>query len=95
MNTYGRHTYFGSIFDRASSNSVYGSIFEKNMDNSSFNNWNESLIKTITLPRQAYGGYQDDVSAIFDIACKVSLYLFFTLKNNVWLKTPLLLLNEL
>ena len=104
MNTYGRHTYFGSIFDRASSNSVYGSIFEKNMDNSSFNNWNESLIKTITLPRQAFGGYQDDVLAISEIACKVSLCSFFTLKNNVWLKicniwlnikTPLILHNAI
>ena len=74
------------------------------MDNSSFNNWNESLIKTITLPRQAYGGYQDDVLAISEIACKVSLCSLFTLKNNVWLKicniwlnikTPLILHNAI
>ena len=42
------------------------------MDDSSFNNWNDSLIKTITQSRQAYGGYQDDVLAISETACKVS-----------------------
>ncbi len=73
LNTNGRHTYFGSIFDQASQNSIYGSVFEKNMDDSSFNHWNESLIKTITLPRQAYGGYQDDVLAISEIGCKGSI----------------------
>ena len=72
MNTYSRHTYFGSIFDQASPNSIYGVIFEKNMDDSSFNSWNESLIKAVTLSKQAYGGYQEDVSAISETACKVS-----------------------
>ena len=43
------------------------------MDDSSFNNWNDSLIKTITQSRQAYGGYQVGVSSIPETACKVSL----------------------
>ena len=73
LNTHRRATYFGSIFDQASPNNIYGSIFENNMDDSSFNDWHESLTKTITLPRQAYAGYQEDFSAISEIACKVSL----------------------
>jgi hypothetical protein len=31
------------------------------MDNSSFNDVDESLSKTITLPRQAFGGFQESV----------------------------------
>ena len=72
LNTDRRGTYFGSIFDQASPNNIYGSIFEKNMDDSSFNNWKESLTKTITLQKQAYGGYQEDFLAIPETACKVS-----------------------
>ena len=36
------------------------------MDNLSFNQGDDSLIKTITLPRQALFGFQND-----DLACKV------------------------
>ena len=42
------------------------------MDNSSFNDGDESLIKTITLPRQAFGGFQESVSANSETKCKVS-----------------------
>jgi hypothetical protein len=42
-------------------------------DSSFFYDWDESLIKTVTLPTQAFGGNQDDVSANFETACKVSL----------------------
>ena len=47
------------------------------MDDSSFNNWNDSLIKTITQSRQAYGGYRIGVSAIPETACKVSILIIF------------------
>jgi hypothetical protein len=43
------------------------------MDDSSFNKIDDSVIKTITLPRQALGGYQKDVAANSEAACKVSL----------------------
>ena len=72
LNTYSRSGYFGSIFSQANPNTVYGSIFENNMDDSSFNAVNVSLIKTSTLPRQAFCGYQEDVSANPETACKVS-----------------------
>ena len=72
LNTYSRSGYFGSIFSQANPNTVYGSIFENNMDDSSFNAVNVSLIKTSTLPRQAFSGYQEDVSANPETACKVS-----------------------
>ena len=72
LNTYSRSGYFGSIFSQANPNTVYGSIFENNMDDSSFNAVNDSLIKTSTLPRQAFSGYQKDVSANPETACKVS-----------------------
>ena len=64
---------FGALFSQANPNSAYESIFQNNMDDSSFNNWDDSLIKTITKPRQAFGGYQMDVSANSETACKVSL----------------------
>ena len=73
LNTKRRSTSFANIFTQANPNSVYGSIFQNNMDDSSFNNWNDSLIKTITQSRQAYGGYQVGVSAIPETACKVSI----------------------
>ena len=72
LNTYSISGYFGSIFTQANPNTIYGSIFENNMDDSSFNALNDSLIKTITLPRQAFSGYQEDVSANPETACKVS-----------------------
>ena len=43
------------------------------MDNSSFNGYDESLIKTITLPGQAFVGFQEQVSANSETACEVSL----------------------
>ena len=63
----------GAIFSHANPNTVHESVFKNNMDDSSFNNWDDSLIKTITVPRQAFGGYQVDVSANSETACKVSL----------------------
>ena len=77
LNSYPRSQYFATIFTQANLNTVYESILKNNMDESSFNNWNESLTKTINQPRQAFGGYQDDVSAISVTACKVSLQSFF------------------
>ena len=73
LNTGSRSGYFGTIFSQADPNTVYGSIFRNNMDDSSFFiDWDESLIKTITQPTQAFAGSQDDVSANFKTACKVS-----------------------
>ena len=73
LNT-GRRSYpFTDIFTQENPNTVYESIFQNNMDDSSFNYWDDSLIKTITKPRQAFGGYQVDVSANSETACKVSL----------------------
>ena len=46
-------------------------------DSSFFYDWDESLTKTIALPTQAFGGNQDDVSANFETACKVSLIINF------------------
>ena len=73
LNTGIKSGYFGSIFSQANTNTVYGSIFQNNMDNSSFNDGDESLIKTITLPRQAFGGFQERVSANSETKCKVIL----------------------
>ena len=72
LNTYRGSGYFASIFNQANPNTVYGAIFQNNMDDSSFNDVGESLIKTITLPRHAFAGWQDDVSANSEAACKVS-----------------------
>ena len=83
LNTGSRTGSFGTVFSQANPNTVYGSIFQNNMDDSSFNNWNDSLIKTITQSRQAYGGYQVGVSAIPETACKVSLWSFLILVNTV------------
>ena len=58
LNTYPRSGYFSSIFSQANPNTVYGSIFENNMDDSSFDKLGKSLIKTVSLPRQAlYGSH--------------------------------------
>ena len=73
LNTGSRSSYFGSIFSQANTDTAYGSVFQNNMDNSSFNDWDESLFKTITLPRQAFGGFQEGVSANSETNCKVSL----------------------
>ena len=73
LNTHTRSSYFGSIFSQANTNTAYGSVFQNNMDNSSFNEWDESLIKTITLPKQAFGGFQESVLANSETVCKVSL----------------------
>ena len=70
---------FAAIFSHANLTSVYGSIFQNNMDDSSFNNVDESLIKTITLPGQAFAGYQAEVSANSETACKVSHHLYIDL----------------
>ena len=78
LNTGGKSYPFSTIFTRANPNTVYGSIFHNSMDDSSFN-VADSLIKTITLPGQAFGGYQEDVTANSEAACKVSLYSFFIL----------------
>ena len=79
LNTLGRSDSFASIFTQANPNTVYGSIFRNNMDNSSFNSNDVSFIKAITLPRQAFGGYQEHVSRSHETACKVSLHSFFIL----------------
>ena len=49
------------------------------MDNSSFNNFDDSLIKVITLPRQAFVGPQEIVTENSETACKVRLETFFIL----------------
>ena len=72
LNAYQRSGYFASTFTQANPNSVYGAIFQNNMDDSSFNALDDSLIKTSTLPRQAFSGNQQDVSANPETACKVS-----------------------
>ena len=72
LNTYKGSFSFASIFTQANPKTVYGSIFQNNMDDSSFNDASESVIKTITLPRHAFGGWQEDVSANSEAACKVS-----------------------
>ena len=72
LNTYKGSGFFASIFTQANPKTVYGSILQNNMDDSSFNDVSESLIKTITLPRHAFGGWQEDVSANSEAACKVS-----------------------
>ena len=46
------------------------------MDDSSFNDVDKSLIKTITLPEQAYAGYQHDILANSETVCKVSIKYF-------------------
>jgi hypothetical protein len=73
LNTYRRSGYFASTFTQANPNSVYGAIFQNNMDDSSFNAVDDSLIKTITLPKQAFGGFQESVLANSETVCKVSL----------------------
>ena len=73
LNTYRRSGFFASIFTKANPSTVYGAIFQNNMDDSSFNDVSESVIKTITLPRQAFGGLQESVSANSETVCKVSL----------------------
>ena len=73
LNTGPKSSSFGALFSQANPNSAYESIFQNNMDDSSFNHWDDSLIKTITISRQAFGGYQVDVSAYSEAACKVSL----------------------
>ena len=72
LNTGTRSSYFGTIFTQANPNTVYGSIFRNNMDDSSFNDWDESLIKTITLPTQAFAGYQYHVTSNVATPCRVS-----------------------
>ena len=73
LNTDSKSSASGSIFSQANPNTLYGSIFKNNMDDSSFSNNYDSLIKTITLPRQAATGLQEDISANSVVACKVSL----------------------
>ena len=41
------------------------------MDNSSFHGFDDYLTKAINLPRQAFGGYHEDVPANSETACKV------------------------
>ena len=77
LNTYTRSGSFAHIFDQANPNTVYGSIFKNNMDDSSFNDVDDSLMKTINLPKQAFGGFQEHVSANSETACKVSNKSFF------------------
>ena len=75
LNTKRRSTSFANIFTQAKPNSVYGSIFQNNMDDSSFNNWTESLIRTITQPKRlALTANLDVISANYEAACKVSFY---------------------
>ena len=65
----------GNIFSQANPNTVYESIFKNNMDDSSFNNWTESLIRTITQPKRlALTANLDVISANYEAACKVSFY---------------------
>ena len=71
LNT-GKSYAFHTIFTQANPNTVYESVFQNNMDDSSFNTWDDSLIKTITLPSQAFGGPQEYVLANSETACKVS-----------------------
>ena len=61
------------------------------MDDSSFNDVDKSLIKTITLPEQAYAGYQHDVLANSETICKVSMKYFFITVGLPFLKSFLFL----
>ena len=64
------------------------------MDDSSFNDVDKSLIKTITLPEQAYAGYQHDILANSETVCKVSIKYCLIVNmdiNNPFLKSFLLL----
>ena len=79
LNTGDRSGFYGAMFTHANPNTVYGSIFRNNMDNSSFNNFDDSLIKVITLPRQAFVGPQEIVTENSETACKVRLETFFIL----------------
>ena len=79
MNTGDRSGFYGAMFTHANPNTIYGSIFRNNMDNSSFNNFDNSLIKVITLPRQAFVGPQEIVTENSETACKVRLETFFIL----------------
>jgi hypothetical protein len=79
LNTGEKSGFSGALFAQANPNTVYRSIFDNNMDDSSFKNFGDSLIKTITLPRQAFGGPQELVAANYETACKVSIESFFIL----------------
>ena len=72
LNTYAISGSFAHIFTQANPNTVYGSIFQNNMDDSSFNDVDDSLMKTINSPKQAFSGFQEHVSANSETACKVS-----------------------
>ena len=75
LNTYARSGSFAHIFTQANPNTVYGSIFQNNMDNSSFHDFDDSLIKAINLPRQAFSGYQEHVAENSETACKVRFFI--------------------
>ena len=77
LNTGSKSGAIGSAFSQANPNTIYKTIFENNMDDSSFGAWKKSLIKTITLPRQALFYFQEHVSTLSETACKVSHYLTF------------------
>ena len=69
----------GAIFSQANPSTVHESVFKNNMDDSSFNNWTESLIRTITQPeRLALTANMGEISANSEAACKVSFYFFVT-----------------
>ena len=72
LNTYKGTGFFASIFTQANPKTVYESIIQNDMDDSSFSDASESLIKAITLPRHAFGGWQQDVLANSEAACKVA-----------------------
>ena len=67
----------GAIFSQANPNTVHESIFKNNMDDSSFNNWTESLIRTINQPKRlALTANTGEISGNSEAACKVSFYFF-------------------
>ena len=76
LNTGSRTGSFGTVFSQANPNTVYGSIFQDNMDDDSFN-YSKSLIKLITLPRQAFFHFQHTVSDNAETVCKVRYYFKF------------------
>ena len=76
LNTGYRSGFSGAMFTQANPNTVYGSIFRNNMDNSSFNNWTDSLIRTINQPKRlALTANLGVISSNSKAACKVPYFL--------------------
>ena len=69
MNTGEKNNALSSVWINSDPTSKYGAVFDKNMDESSFHSLDESLIKTINLPNNAFFGSMHKIQAM---ACKVT-----------------------